>query len=216
MSTDPSASLVPSIASASMAELLALGADAALDAAIESGALNGIPLVGLVCGVARTHRDLRERFMLQKLGRFLYSAAALSPEERDRFRLGFETKAEQDEFGARMLILVERADDLQKPKILGRLLVAHARGAFSRQSLLRMALMVDRSFIDDLYLLKTFREGGMASVEAQALISAGFLHLTVIDGGSATKDGFVGGNQYAISNYGRLLAEHGLAEAPVI
>lgn len=216
MSTDLSASLVPSIASASMTELLALGTDTALDAAIESGALNGIPLVGLVCGVARTGRNLRERFMLQKLGRFLYSAAALSPEERDRFRLGFESEAEQDEFGARMLILVERADDLQKPKILGKLLVAHARGAFSRQVLLRLSLMVDRSFIDDLELLKTFREGGMASVEAQALISAGFLHLTVIDGGSATMDGFVGGNQYAISNYGRLLAVHGLAEASVI
>jgi hypothetical protein len=195
-----------------MAELLALSAETALDAAIESGALNGIPIVGLAFGVAKAGRDFRERYMLKKLGRFLYSVAALSSDERDQFRLGFESEAEQDDFGARLLILVERADDLQKPKILGRLLVAHARGCFSRQALLRMSLMVDRSFIDDLKLLTTFREGAMPSVEAQALMSAGFVHLTVIDGGGATMDGFEGGNQYAISHYGLLLAEHGLRE----
>jgi hypothetical protein len=193
-----------------MAELLAMGGDTALDVAIESGSFNQIPIVGLVFGMAKSGRDLRERYLLRKLARFLYSSAALSTEERNHFSLGFESEAEQEDFGARLLILVERADDLEKPKILGRLLVAHARGAFSRNSLLRMSLMVDRSLMDDLELLKTFREGRMPSIEAQALISAGWIHLTVIDGGSATMDGFEGGNEYAISEYGLLLAKYGL------
>jgi hypothetical protein len=195
-----------------MAQLLTLGADTALDVAIESGSLNQIPIVGLLVGMAKAGRDLRERYLLKKLGRFLHSAAVLSTEERNQFRLGFESDGEQEDFGARLLILVERADDLEKPRILGRLLVAHARGAFSRHALLRMSLMVDRSFMDDLELLSTFREGRIPSIEAQALISAGWVHLTVIDGGFATVDGFEGGNEYAISEYGLLLAKYGLED----
>ncbi|HEY2345723.1 MAG TPA: hypothetical protein VGH80_07555 [Xanthomonadaceae bacterium] len=212
MSLFSSNKLVSSIASDSTADVLALIADTSLDAAIESGALHGIPVIGMATGLIKAGRDIREAFLVKKLARFLRPTCALSDGERKKFVAQFENAATKEEFGAALLILIDRSEDIEKPAILGRLLVANVRGAFGRNELMRMSKMVDRSFFEDLVFLKTFITGLQPGNEiiAQSLTAIGFLYQAGFDGGDATEGS--GGIWYEISQYGQWLAKYGLTD----
>lgn len=70
--------------------------------------------------------------MIRKLARFLGETANLTGEERLKFK-SFFTEEQTEEFGGLLVVLLERADDIEKPLILGRLLDAYARGSFSQE-----------------------------------------------------------------------------------
>lgn len=202
----PKNQLVPAIASDSVADLMVSLADTAIDAAIESGAFDGIPVVGLAAGVMKASRDVRQAFMVRKLALFLGETANLTIEERVKFGNSFCAEEQAEEFGGLLVVLLERADDVVKPRILGRLLVAYARGVFTQEEFFRISRMVERSFTDDLYLLDGFSFGSMPrrEVQAQNLSSLGFLYQAGID---ANEDG---GILYQISPYGEWVVQHGL------
>jgi hypothetical protein len=190
-------------------------ADTALDAAVESGALDGVPVVGLATGAMRAARDVRQAFLVRKLVRFLSETAHLSSEERANFKSKFHSEDQAEAFGGLVVVLLDRADDLEKPVILGRLLVAYAKGAFSQEDFFRLARMVERSFTDDLYLLKGFAPGSTPrnmprqEVQAQNLSSIGFLYQAGFDGGDAG-DPESGGILYQVSPYGEWVVRYGL------
>lgn len=211
MAAYPKNQLVPSIASESVADLMINLADTTVDAAIESGALDGIPVVGLATGVIRAARDVRQAFLVRKLARFLAETAGLTAEERLNFSGQFQSDAQAEEFGGLVVVLLDRADDLKKPVILGRLLVAYAKGAFSQDDFFRLARMVERSFTDDLNLLKGFSFGNMPrnEVQAQNLSSIGFLYQAGFDGGEISNPDS-GGILYQMSPYGEWVVQHGL------
>jgi hypothetical protein len=143
----PKNQLVPAIASDSVADLMVGLADTAIDAAIESGALDGIPVVGLTTGLMKATRDVRQAFMVRKLALFLGETANLTIEERVKFKNSFCAEEQAEEFGGLLVVLLERADDLAKPRILGRLLVAYARGVFTQEEFFRISRMVERSLL---------------------------------------------------------------------
>lgn len=186
-------------------------ADTAVDAAIESGALDGIPVVGLATGAMRAARDVRQAFLVRKLARFLGETAGLTGEERLKFKGKFHDEEQAEEFGGLVVVLLDRADDLTKPIILGRLLVAYAKGVFSQDNFFRLARMVERSFTDDLSLLVGFSSGSMPrkQVQAQNLSSIGFLYQAGFDGGEMGNPDS-GGILYQISHYGEWVVQHGL------
>ncbi|KQX99226.1 hypothetical protein ASD22_02825 [Rhodanobacter sp. Root480] len=211
MATYPKNQLVPSIASESVAELMVSLADTAVDAAISSGALDGIPVVGLATGAMRAARDVRQAFLVRKLVRFLSETASLTDQERLDFKSKFHDEEQAEEFGGLVVVLLDRADDLSKPIVLGRLLVAYAKGAFSQDDFFRLARMVERSFTDDLYLLRGFSSGNMPrkEIQAQNLSSIGFLYQAGFDGGDLG-DPDSGGILYQISQYGEWVVRYGL------
>lgn len=55
----PENQLVPSITSDSVADLIVSLADTAIDAAIVSGALDGVPVIGLTTGLMNATRDMK-------------------------------------------------------------------------------------------------------------------------------------------------------------
>lgn len=213
MTAYPKNELVQSITSSEFIDLMSSAADTSIDALVESGALDGIPIVGLFVGAVRAGRNIREGFLLHKLIHFLRETSELTPEERLSFQSQFQNDEKAEEFGGLVVVLLERADDLAKPVILGRLLVAYAKGMFSQEEFLRLARMVDRSFTDDLQLLKDFSTGLMTNreIQAQSLSSIGFLYEIGFDGGEyGNPDSDSSGNLYQISPYGELLVQYGL------
>lgn len=203
--------LVPSITSESTSDLLSTIADSALDAAIDSGALDGISVVGLLTGFIKAARDIRERLLLKKLILFLKETENLSPEERGGFKSKFQDEAASEDFGTIVVMLLDRSDDLTKPKILGRLLVVYAQGHITQEDFLRLSSMVERSFSSDLPLLRGFTFGNWLGREAQAqnLASLGFLYQAGFDGGDVS-DPNSGGILYQISQFGEWIVRYGL------
>ena len=210
MASYPPNELVPSIASESLSDVLTTIADTSLDAAIKSGVSDGIPVIGIATGALKAARDIREAFLVRKLAVFLQKVGKLSLQERQAFEQIFSDRDAQEDFGGALLVLIDRSEDIEKPRILGRLLAAHAKGKFSQSDFMRLAKMVDRSYFEDLVILKSFQFGLQPENEipAQSLAAQGFLYQAGIDAGN--EDGSMGGNLYEISHYGQWLAEHGL------
>ncbi len=210
MKHTPETSLVRSLASESLAESLSNVADTSLDAAIDSGVLDGIPVIGLLTGVMKATREIRETIFLRKIARFLQEISLAPIEERRSFVERFEDEKQQHRFGEAIILLLDRADDMGKPRIVGRIVRALALGDIEYRVGLRLARMVDRCYLEDLELLKRFvpgTQGDMTSI-AETLFSAGFLTNTGFDGGDAA--GKNAGATYALNEYAELLVKYGL------
>lgn len=201
-----------SLANESLAEALVTVADTSLDAALGTNLLDNVPVIGVLAKLSKATLEIQEEFRLKKLTTFLAAASQSSAAGRERLREELGQPEGQETLGARLLVLVERAEDLNKPRILGRLLVAYAEGAFGLETLWRLSRMVDRSHSEDLAYLPGFFTGPQpveSIVTVQCLAANGFLFQIGIDGGEwgAPESG---GVLFEISDLGQLLVKHGI------
>ena len=104
-------SLARSLASESPAVSLTGVAGASLDAAIESGALDGIPAVGLVTGAIKSAGDIGVRLCVRKLAVFLQQVSSAPLENRERFAGKLESQQQQHRFGEATPLLLDRAEN---------------------------------------------------------------------------------------------------------
>jgi hypothetical protein len=152
-------SLTRSIASAPVGDLFASIADTTIDAVVESGALDGVPVFGLFSGGRKAYSAIRESLSLRKIVIFLQQFSSLSQEVRQSFIEGFSTPVEKHRFGQSVLLLLERAEDMKKPAIVGKLMAAAASGEIGLDMAMRLSKMVDNSYTEDLDYLKSFLTG---------------------------------------------------------
>jgi hypothetical protein len=205
-------SLVRSLASDSLAEVLIDVADVSIDAVIESGSLDGIPIIGLFTRGMKAICDFRGTLFMRKVATFLQQVAVASPEDRHRFVETLDDENQQYRFGEAILLLLDRAEDMEKPRIIGRLVAAIAAGQIKRDIAMRLAYMVGRSYSPDLQFLREFGSGtqGENTPIAESLFSAGFLSNNgIVDGGNWELKGN-GGGIYELNTYGELIVEFGL------
>ena len=114
------------------------------------------------------------------------------------------------EFGEQLLLLIDRMEDMQKPKILARIMSAAAVGDIPLEKALRLGKQLDRAFSEDLHILIDFQPGVQPDqVVAASLFSAGLLTAAGIDGGRITEEGS-GGTMFEMNEYGALLRNFGL------
>lgn len=132
-------------------------------------------------------------------------------EKRQKFVEGIERNPKQKrEFGETLVLLIDRADSLQKPSILGRLLKHHILGNISYEDVTRLSFIVDRVYISDLNYLLMFTSGIQSNPNiAASLQSAGLLSFTGMDGGTFDEP-FSGGVVYELNEYGKMLLQYGL------
>jgi hypothetical protein len=185
-----------------------------LSAAIASGALNGIPIVGLFTKATQAVLDISQSLFVRKIAIFLREFSQTSAAEREAFVSQFSSDESQFEFGQTLLLLLDRAEDVSKPAIVGRLFASAARGHLTLEEATRVSKMVDRAYSEDFSLLLDFCPGvqGLNSDRAASLSAAGFLTFAGLDEGEVG-DPFSGGVIYDMSHFGRILVTHGLRTA---
>ena len=103
--------LVRWLASESLASSLIGRADTGLDAAIESGALDAIPVVGLVTRAIESAGGIRAKLFVRKLAVSLQQVFCLPPEFCNRFADKLKRQQAHRRFGEAMLLLLDRAED---------------------------------------------------------------------------------------------------------
>lgn len=191
-------------------ELIANTSDLVLDKIISSGALDGVPIVGLLTGGFKAVREVRSQIFLNKVVRFLKELNLSTDAERIAFVERLQRQDRMESFGANILLILERTDDLSKPKIMGKILAAHISGKIDQLSeAMRLVAIVNRVYAPDLLFLLSFQPGLQEHDDvAASLQAAGLLRHTGIDGGDAM-DGS-GGYMYDLNKYGQLLITHGL------
>ncbi len=145
-----------------MGDLLDIAAElgeVGIDAVLEDGILQDIPLLGTVIGIARASKSVRDNHLLKKIGRFLTPLA----ETAEKNGIDLREKLEEDpDFKEKLSELVstylDKYDDEIKAEYLGILLAACLRGNLSRDHFFRMAALVDRAFWGDLGRLQEFAD----------------------------------------------------------
>jgi hypothetical protein len=184
---------------ASLAELLTKAADA-----LSAVNLSSVPIVGLLNEAIRAGSQIQSALFLRKVERFLEEVAFASTADRMSFASQFEDEADQYQFGEAMLMLLDRAEDMQKATLLGRLVAALARREVDHKQAMRLASIVNRCYSQDLHLLNTFIGAPRATTEpeAEGLFSSGLLSNGGMDGGSFDSEG---GTIYMLNRYGEIM-----------
>lgn len=210
--------LVETIKSEQTHELLANGADALIDTLSDSDIVGNIPFVGTVLNTYQAAQDIRERMLVKKLAKFLEYPSQMTIEEKLKFSTAFEDPSKEEEFGEQMLVLIEQAEDTEKPKIIGRLLVARVKGHFDQNTFMRLCKMVNRAFVEDFRHLTVLRKGENHNADEdveQSLRASGFLRQennidTAVITGVPT-----GPAPFKLTQYGRWLVDLGLSQGPI-
>lgn len=212
--TSPGQALSASLESETMSVVASVG-DTALDALVSSGALDGLPIFSVALGLFKAQREVRDRLYAKKVVSLLQGVASgTSQAERDEFVARLREKGQSERFGETVLLLLEQADDAQKPDLMGRILAAHMSGKIaSYDDAMRLIAMINRAYAVDLNYLITMQSGvqrGKGKLIAASLESVGLLVNGGFDGGGFDQDADPGGLIYHISDYGRMLLTHGL------
>jgi hypothetical protein len=131
----------------------------------------------------------------------------LSRAERDAYADNIFASGEAEKFGETILLLLQKADEIDKPTLMARVFAAHVRGHFDYPTFLRLSLLINRCVFQDLHRLREFRDGVQDDPEAaERLFVAGFLTNGGFDGGGANQEEQPGGTIYYLSGPGQLLA----------
>ena len=186
---------------------VAVISDVGIDRAITSGALDGVPIIGALTGLFRAGKEISGHLFLRQVVRFLKGVEELSRAERNAYADKVFAGGEAERFGEALLLLVQKSDEIDKPKLMARAFVAHVRGQFDYPTFLRLSLLINRCVFADLHRLREFRDGVQDDPEAaERLFVAGFLTSGGFDGGGANQEEQPGGTVYYLSGSGRLLA----------
>ena len=109
------------------------------------------------------------------------------------------------------IALKQIAEDMAKPKLIAKIINAYIVGHINEATTFRIYSMIDRCYVQDLELLKNFRNGtqGKNTPVAETLLSVGFLSNGGLDGGTFD-DEDSGGVIYNINEYGKLFVQYAL------
>lgn len=179
-------SLIDSIANAEMKGLVGDATELALDAVLDDGLLRDIPVVGTVSRIYRTAVSIRDRLFLKKVLSFLSEFSGVEESERQRFAEQLETdEGSRARAGAALALLLDRLDDLDKPRIIGRLYRARLNNGLSFAKLRRFCMIVERAHLPDLIELVHLPDGERVdNVAAPYLHALGLVSITGEDYGT--------------------------------
>jgi hypothetical protein len=191
-------------------ELTEVGADTM----VKEGLLRDIPFVNLLHSSYQFGLALQQQLFTKKIQNFLEELSNVSYEERLKFVEWMDQNPKQEgEYGETLLLLIDRADSLKKPSILGRLLKHHILGNISSEDAMRLSFIVDRVYMSDLNYLTSFTSGIQSNPNiAASLQSAGLLIFAGMDSGNLGQPSS-GGVLYELNDYGDMLLRYGLNSA---
>jgi hypothetical protein len=185
--------------------------EVALDTVLKEGVLRDIPVFNTIVALYQAGVEIHHHLFVRKIINFLRELSSIPLEKRWKFVEETEKNPKKKcELGETLLLLIDRADSLQKPSILGKLLSNHILGNISYEDVTRLSYIVDRVYISDLNYLLKFESGVQRNSNiAASLQSVGLLSFSGIDGGNFDNEDS-GGVIYVLNEYGKILLEYGL------
>lgn len=179
-------------------------AEALLDGLTAAGdILEAFPVFGTAAKLIRAGFSIHDRAFMRKMARFLTELQHVSAEERYAFvREMDRDPAFKKKVGEKLILLLDRFDDLEKANVLGKLFRAYLVGRADYDLFGRLAGVIDRVYLPDLARLHQNEEVGRDDA-VSALVALGLMRQTVIGGGNARGEDT---SLFQISSLGQRLA----------
>ena len=203
------------IASENFSSIVRALAEVALDNTIvKEGVGRQIPVFNILHSLYQAGVAIKEQLFIQKIIKFWEPLSNVPYEERLKFVEGIDQNPKQKRvFGETLLLLIDRADSLEKPSILGRLWKHHILENISYEDVMRLSYIVNRVYMSDLNYLTRFSSDLKSNPDiAASLQSAGLLSGNSMDFGNLGESSS-GPIIYELNKYGKMLLQYGLDSA---
>lgn len=181
----------------------------AIDSILNEGLLKEIPIIKTISTFYKTGKSIKDQFILRKIISFLNGCNGLSVKEAENFVQSFENEEMAKEFGMRLLLLIDKADDIKKAELIGRLYILLLKREFDSKFYLRLCYMINKCFYDDILCLNFFEDEEsiltstnevVDTIVLENLFSSGLISEYGFDGGDVS--GKNSGTRYGLNDYG--------------
>lgn len=147
--------LKDSIVSDKLSELASDAAELGLDSLLTDGVVKDIPVIGSLLKMAQVAMGIRENIFARKVLKFLTQLKDVPKEQREKFIEKLESdKDHHHKVGEKVMVILERLDDMDKATIIGRLMRAAIKEHITYEHFLKLCSIVDKAFFSDLLKLK--------------------------------------------------------------
>ncbi|WP_375320662.1 hypothetical protein [Aliivibrio logei] len=152
-------SMYETVKSEKISGLTADTLDLGMKAILESNLAKDIPIFGLLVKSYGALTHITESILAKKIYKFLLNINDLPFEKRVSVIDGISAKkGGTREAGEVLIILLNKADDMQKPDLIAKLFVECAFHSITVDQFLRISNIIVNTYIDDLILLKNIRK----------------------------------------------------------
>jgi hypothetical protein len=197
-------SLVQTLRDSDLRSLLQDAGEYGLDAILKNEALQSIPVIATLRNLYKGGVSVRDYLFTKKLIRFLVSLEDTTSAQRKEMIEKLESDPKYNhKVGEQIILLLDRMDDMQKPKFMARVFRAYLENKIDAVELQRMNFGIDHVFTTNLLELKRyyktmtrddFAYRDMDPMVFQNLANCGFLVLASgAGGGVGTKKNEMGG-----------------------
>ena len=125
--------------------------EVALDSLTDDQLVKDIPVIGTFVRLARATMSIPDRIFAKKVERFIVVVNSISREKRNRFHARLDADPDlRRKAGEVVVLTLDRAEDLHKAAIIGKVFSHFVIGDIPFDVLRRLFVAVDRAFIDDL------------------------------------------------------------------
>jgi hypothetical protein len=154
---------------AESAEFLKEAAELAVDSVIEDGLLKELPLIGTLVNLFKIGKGVKEVFEVKKLAAFFLNIQDIDEDDKKAFDEKLGKPEFKEEFYSRLLILLEKLDEVQKAEIIANFFRLYIYNIISKNEFFRFSKIVDRGYLGDLlvmhYPIQQLKGLGAASQE---------------------------------------------------
>ena len=153
-----SISIVDATAAENVADVAAELTEVALDSVLDaSEIIEAVPFLSSILKLAKAGISIRDRLFLKKLAGFLFELDKVSFTERLEYLRKIEADPDfKEKIRVNLLIILERLDDIDKPKLIGKLFCFYIKGEIDYLPFTRLAAIIDKLYLPDLSRLLGF------------------------------------------------------------
>jgi len=208
-----------SVKSSAINELTPELLETGLDFLIESEALKDIPVFGIGFKSYTLYKKITESFFTRKLLKFLFELTDVPQAKREEFIAELESKNETKKAGEKLLITLNRLNDVDKVTIIGKLFKKTILGKITFDNFKRLTYIIDNTYLEDLELLKDNEYLRNINDEIKSnLYQVGLLNQSIKDNREHEEYKFKqtgrreinpASFEYKLNSYGRILIENG-------
>jgi len=130
-------------------DLLVDHSEIVIDAISESNLIDDIPIFGSIVKISRLGIGIRDIVFFKKVAVFLFELSTISLDERVKFINDITNNIDiKQKVGEKILLLLEQADDLNKPKLIGKLFVCFLKNEIDYETFSRIATGINKVSIE--------------------------------------------------------------------
>jgi len=152
--------------------------EVAIDTFITNEVIKEIPILGSLIKFAIITNSISERLFLKKLDLFLKEFDKQSGDKKLQLLKKLEEPEEKQKIGENLLLLIDKFDEFEKPKILAKIFASYLAENINQTEFFRIGRAINLAFISDLKSVIDLEESNLSQDILDNILSSGFSEIS--------------------------------------